>query len=351
MNTDPANTESRIATKRPTIKDVAQAAGISRATVSYVINDKSGGNVRISDDTRQRVWEAVRLLGYKPSLAARALRTNRSNLVALMVPHIRTPFHPLLASAIQSALDDQGLDLIVYGTQDDPKREHDFVNNLIGRGVDGVILQSNHIEENELESLVNAGVGVVAVGNSPTHPYVDNVVFDEARAVEEVITYLAGKGHRRIALIAGPESTWSGRLRLEGYKRGVAANGLEDREDLIVDAEFFDGETATTAMQLLLALPEPPTAVFASNDLLAVNALLYALDHGVRVPQDIAVVGFNDTPEACLTRPRLTTVRKDIELLGRQAVRLLVERLENPERVPPTRTVMLDYELIYRESA
>ena len=304
------------ASKRPTSKDVAELAGVSRATVSYVINNKSDGNIRISEETFKRVWDAVKELGYHPSLTARALRTNRSNLLALMIPHIRTSFHPLLASSVQNALDGHGMDLIVHSSKDDEQRENAFINSLLGRGVDGVIIQSNHIDKDHLDPLVNSGVAVVVLGNGPRHPYIDNIICNEAQAVEEVVNHLAANGHRRIAIISGPENTWSSRLRVEGYLQGLQYNGIEKRDEYICEAEFFVGSTAIDAMRRLLALPEPPTAVFASNDLLAANALLFAQDNGISVPEQLAIVGFNDTPEACMTRPRLTTIKKDIDPAG-----------------------------------
>ena len=336
--------------KRPTSKDVAELAGVSRTTVSYVINEKSGGNIRISDETRRKVLEAVKKLNYQPDIAALSLRTKRSNLLALMVPHIESPFHPLLASAIQDEIEDSKFDLIVYGTRDDYQYERAFLESLIRRGVDGVITQTFQLTEGDIDQLVKNGIAVVVLGECPTHPYVDNVVLDEAHAVKEVVTYLIDKGHHRIGTIAGPEGTWCGRLRKEGYLRALEARGIKVEVDLIVEADLFEGESTRRAMQSLLSLPEPPSAVFVASDLMAVNALYVAFEMGLSVPEDLAIVGFNDIPLATMTRPRLTTIRKDIHQLGKTAVKLLLERIDSKTQIH-TRQIVLDYQIMFRESA
>jgi len=335
--------------KRSTSKDVAELAGVSRTTVSYVINEKTGGNIRISDETRRKVLEAVQKLNYHPDIAAQALRTKRSHLIALMVPHIESPFHPLLASAIQNEIEDSTFDLIVYGTRDDYQAEKAFLGNLIRRGVDGVIIQTFQLVEQDIDELVRNNIAVVVLGESPTHPYIDNIVFNEAQAVEEVVTRLIDRGHRRIGTIAGPEGTWCGRLRKEGYLKALNSREIEIENELIVEADLFEGESTRHAMKCLLSLPEPPDAVFIANDLMAVNALNVALDLGFSVPEDIAIVGFNDIPLAIMTRPRLTTIKKDIDQLGNSAVKLLFERVNSNTQLT-ARQILLDCEIIYRES-
>jgi DNA-binding LacI/PurR family transcriptional regulator len=342
--------------KRPTSRDVAELAGVSQTTVSHVINGKQGGNIRISDETRRKVWEAVETLNYRPSTAARTLRTDRSNLLAIIVPHMRTPFQPLLATAIQEEAEKEDFEVIIYHTHDELQREKRTLDALLSRGVDGLITQTYTLSTEDLDRLVQAGIAVVIYGVSPTHPFVDNIMHDEARAAEEVVSYLIKQGHRRIATIAGPQTTWGGRLRKEGYINALRNHGLPIEDELIRETEFKRGNGAKE-MQELLALPEPPTAVFAANDILAVYALLYAIDAGLSavdsgfsVPDDVVIVGFDDIPEASIVRPRLTTVHKDIDLLGATAVRMLIERM-NSEELLPSRQKTLDYEIIYRESA
>jgi len=336
--------------KRPTSQDVADLAGVSVTTVSFVINDKSGGNVRISDETRRRVWEAVEALNYRPSSAARSLRTKRSNLIALMIPYIETPFHPLLAAAVQREAEKENLDVIIYSTRDDLRREQEFLEVLISRGVDGVIIHTHNLLSDDVERLVEADVAVVIHGNSPTHPFADNVMVDEIKAAEEAVSYLIDKGHTRIGTIAGPEVTWDGSLRKRGYLNALQARGVAVDEELIYEVDHFRRRGGAQGMERLLALPDPPTAVFAASDVMAVGALLFATDSGFLVPEDVAVVGFDDTREATVVRPRLTTVHKDVDVLGASAVRMLIERI-NGEGQLPGRQKVIEHRLVIRESA
>ena len=154
-------------TKRSTSQDVADLAGVSITTVSYVVNNKTGGNVRISEATRERVMEVVNKLNYRPMSAARSLRTKRTNLLALMIPYIETPFHPLFISAIQREAEKADLDIFIFGTRDDLRREKEFINVLIARNVDGVIIQSHMLQTEDIDQLVQAGIAVVISGNSP----------------------------------------------------------------------------------------------------------------------------------------------------------------------------------------
>jgi len=335
--------------KRPTSSDVARLAGVSRTTVSYVINHRAGSEVRISKETRKKVWDAVEALGYQPIGAGRALRLQRSNMVVLMVPDIINLYYPYLATAAQREAESAGLDVFVYNTLDDPQREREFVDILIQRGVDGLITQTYQLSGGDMAKLVDAGIAVVVHGNEPTHPYVDNVMVDEVKAVEASVSYLIKRGHRRIGNLAGPETVWPGRLRKQGYLNALRSHGIPIDERLIYVTDF-ERETGYQGMQHLLAQPDPPTAVVAADDLLAIGGLLAALDAGLSVPEDVAVMGFDDAPEATILRPRLTTVRKNIELLGKTAIDLLLERIDC-EHLLPARQVAVEFELVLRESA
>jgi DNA-binding LacI/PurR family transcriptional regulator len=335
--------------KRATSQDVAELAGVSMTTVSFVINNKSGGNVRISDATRQKVWDAVDALNYRPMSAARALRTKRTNLLALVVPHIDSVFQPQFAAAVQAEAELSGLDVIVYGTQDEFKRESGFVDSLISHHVDGVIIHSHQSSIEHINNLVEAGIAVVIHGNSPQLSYVDNVMIDEAGAATEMVNYLISREHRRIGLISGPEVTWGGRLRKQGYLNALQAHTIEIDPALIHEADFFKPGGAVQPMQKLLNLSNPPTALFCANDMLAMEAILSAQDAGLSVPQDLAVAGFNNTREVNFIRPRLTTVNKDVVSIAQTCLALLVERINSQGSIPARRKV-LAHQLIFRES-
>jgi len=338
------------AKKRPTSQDVADLAGVSIATVSLVINNKSGGKVRISEETRQKVRTAVETLNYRPFGAAQALATKRSNLLALMVPFIESPFLPWFVAAIQREAAEVGLGVIIYGSRNERQREQEFVNDCLGRGVDGIIAQTHQLTAAELEVLVEAGIAVIVYGPTPTHALADNVMFDEVEASARLVSTLIKKGYRRIATIAGPQDRWSGRLRYEGYVQALNMYGLPLEAPLICQAPSFARGAGAACMQTLLALPDPPDAVFAANDALAVDGMLVAFDAGLSVPGDVAFAGFDGTPESVMIRPRLTTVYKDIDLLGTTLVQMLLERLHSDE-VLPARQKTLAYEIKIRESS
>lgn len=335
--------------KRPTMVDVAELAGVSRTTVSYVINHKAGGNIRISDETREKVWEAVEALNYRPMSAARTLRTQRSHLLVQMVPFIETTFHPMFAAAIQGEAERANMDVIIYDSRNDPEREKEFLEHCLSRGVDGIIAQTYHLTADDLNRLIEAGVAVVIHGDVPVHPFADNVVFDETAASQELVSHLVEKGYQLIATIAGPSHTWPGRLRRDGYEKALQFHGLSLDERLICEAGAYTRNWGARCMEQLMRLPEPPTAVFAANDVLAAGALLFAQDTGLSVPEDVAIVGFDDTTEAVLVRPQLTTVHKDVHQLGKKAVEMLLERTNN-SNILPARQVVLDYDIVYRDS-
>lgn len=335
--------------KRATGIDVARRAGVSRATVSYVVNNKSGGGIRISDATRRRVLAVVEELGYRPSRAAVSLRTQRSNLISVMIPHIDSPFHPHFASSVQDEAERFDVDVQVYGTRDDYDRESRYLGGLIERSIDGLIVHSYQLQTGDLATLVDAGVAVVVIGPEPTHPLADNLVFDERAAVSRMIQAIAERGHHRIGHIAGPLRTWAANERLLGYRDGLAAARLPYDQALVVSADFYVEESGGTAMERLMRVPDPPTAVFCSNDFLAVSALLYCQDRGIRVPRDLAIVGIDGLPLAERIRPRLTTIRKDYRELARLSVASLVERINATEPLP-ARSLTLECRPLFRES-
>jgi DNA-binding LacI/PurR family transcriptional regulator len=342
--------EPRRTKKRPTSQDVADLAGVSVTTVSFVINEKSGGNVRISEETRRRVWEAVKVLNYRPSSAARSLRTRRSGLLALVLPQLRTHYHPLLAAAVQHAAQEKGFDIIIYTTQNDVQREEALLSTVLSRGVDGAIIHSLQQSSDYIETLVEAGISVVIHGNSPTHPFADNVMIDEVKAVEEIVSHLIKSGHVRVATIAGPGATYVGKLRKEGYLNALRAHDIPVADELIFEADSWTPGAGTQGLHKLLGLSEPPTAVFAASDPMAAEALLVALDTGLSVPEDVAIAGIDDTPEATMVRPRLTTVHKDVNLMGATATQLLMERIESGDLLP-ARQIILSHRIVRRESA
>jgi DNA-binding LacI/PurR family transcriptional regulator len=334
--------------KRPTSQDVAKLAGVSVTTVSYVINERTGKNFRISEETRRKVWQAVEALNYRPLSAARILRTRRSNLLALMIPYIEAPYYPLLAVAVQHEAEKEGFRVLICDTRHRLQREEDFLDVLLSHSVDGIIIQSDQLSGDDIDSLVETDVAVVVLGNRPTHPSADNLMIDEIKAAEEAVAYLIDKGHTRVGSIGFPVG--AGVLRKEGYMNALQTHGIPVDDELICELDLLGGQTGELGMKKLLALSEPPTAVFAARDPFAVDALLFAIDSGLSVPEDVAIVGFDDLPVASWVRPKLTTVHKDASLLGAIAVQLLVERITSNQPIPARQKIM-QHKLVCRESA
>jgi LacI family transcriptional regulator len=337
--------------QRPTQADVARLAGVSVATVSYVINNQSGGKVQVGEETRRRVLEAVQQLGYQPNAAARTLRTRRTQLLAVMVPDLTNPFYPLLIRGAQGAAEREDYQILVCDTNDTAAREYAFMDAMLRRHVDGVVLVAFHLETRDVERLLHAGTHVAAIGGRPRPAGVDIVAPRERLAVREVMRHLISRGHRRIAHLAGPPETPPGRVRLQGYREALAEAGIPHDESQVLYGTFRRNGVAELVSSLF-ARPgrgNHPTALFAANDVMAIEAMCVLARLGWRIPQDVAVCGFDNIPEAEYVVPSLTTVDQDAESLGKRAVELLLERLSH-QAPAEARHVNIPYRLVIRES-
>ncbi len=262
--------------KRPSSRDVARHAGVSQATVSHVINNGARGS-RVAPETRDRVLRAIEELGYQPNAMARALRTQRTQLVALLTPDLTNPFYPVLAQAIQDVLRPHDYELLISNSRGETTLEHRFLDTVIQRGADGAIVVAWHFAREDIERMLLARIGVVSVGSDFGHAGVSVVASRDHRGGRQAVQYLVRKGHRRIAHIAGDQATPPGRLRLESYLKAITGAELPLVDDLIVYGDFTRGSAAPLARQLM-ARDEPPTAIFAANDTMAVDALLAVAD-------------------------------------------------------------------------
>jgi DNA-binding LacI/PurR family transcriptional regulator len=311
----------------PTLEQVAALAGVSRATVSRVVN----GSPKVSPVVRAQVERAVAKLGYVPNRAARSLVTRRADSVALVAsePHARffsEPFFAGMVRGVSAALAETGVQLLLLIAQGLPDRQR-LQRYVVGGHVDGVLLASLHGDDPLPGALERAGVPAVLVGR-PAGPvpasYVDA---DNRGGAGKAVEHLVRRGRRRIATITGPLDMGVGLDRLEGYRDGLAAAGLAADEDLVEPGDFTE-EGGAAAMARLLARPGPPVdAVFAASDLMAAGALRALRAAGRRVPEDVAVVGFEDSAVARYAQPPLTTVRQPIEEMGRQATRMLLAKI------------------------
>jgi LacI family transcriptional regulator len=348
--------------KRPTQVDVARLAGVSRTTVSYVVNDRAGDQIPISEETRQRVLEAIEELGYEPDARARALRSGRTKAIGLIIPDIRNPHYWDTAAGAEQEARASGYHLILSSADLNPEFGKEAFKDLSGRRIDGLVLMGAFIFQSEeahktLTRLLKRRFPIVKLAE---HPDTDCVVAAYDEATKEMMSYLLSLHHRRIGLIYGvlpyqhsllaadlPVEYEGGQDRLLSYQDSLRAAGLPVDPELIVTCgpDIEDGYQA--ALQLL-KLPSRPTALIVINDLLAIGAMRAARDLGLQVPKDLSLASYDDILVAKYLVPRLTTVSKDPVRLGREGVKLLLARIQEPSG--PRQTVNIPARLIIRES-
>lgn len=329
---------------RATQKDVAKAAGVSQATVSMVL---SGGGGSIPEETWARITKVAKELGYVPNRFAQALKTSRSMTIACIVPDITNPFYPSLIRGIQSVADGQNYDVITVNTDGSPERERHFLDWARQGRVDGVIGVFFTLRAGDFRPLVEAGVPVVRIESSRKQGgevAVDDIFVDSRAAACAATQYLINKGHRRIAMIAGRRGPQS--YRVDGYRAALAQQNL--KECVVVDEEFSE-LGGIRAAEAILASGYDPTAIFAANDLMAIGVMQILRERGLAIPNDVAVVGFDDISAAKLVTPSLTTVAQFQWEMGEQAAQTLMERLKGTKTGPGTAREM-PFNLVERGS-
>ena len=330
------------------LSDVADRAGVSVKTVSNVVN----GYVHVSQHTRERVQAVLDELGYRPNLSARSLRRGRSGLIALAVPALDMPYFAELAGAVVEAAEERNWTVLVNQTDGRRDRERDIARGLRGHLIDGLILSPMALGA---EDLADAGrtTPMVLLGERVSGGAVDHVVVDNVEASRAATAHLVQLGRRRIAAIGfqseADAASGVAPLRRRGYELALHDAGLAVQELLTPRVQDYVRREGHAAMTALLDASEPPDAVFCFNDQLALGALRAAADRGVRVPEDVAVIGFDDTEDGRFSTPTLSTVAPDKVLIARTAVDMLHDRiaLEGADRA---RDVRVPFRLIARES-
>jgi DNA-binding LacI/PurR family transcriptional regulator len=331
-----------------TLEGVASLAGVSRATVSRVVN----GSPRVSPGVRRDVEAAIEQLGYVPNRAARSLVTRRSESFAVVITEptgrlFSDPFFPRVLRGISMELTARDLQLVLLmpNSPADVRRTGDYV---AAGHVDGAVLISLHGDDPLPSRLSGAGIPLVLVGRPQRGISASYVDVDNRQGARSAVEHLIAGGRRVIATIAGPSDMPPGIDRLAGYRDAIAEAGLPADPDLEACGDFTQTSGAEAMVQLLAARPDID-AVFAASDLMAAGALSALAVAGRRVPRDVAVVGYDDSPVATSTNPQLTSVHQPIEEMGREVARLLVEAVEGTDRV--IRRVILATDLVKRASS
>ncbi|MER5742625.1 LacI family DNA-binding transcriptional regulator [Streptomyces sp. NPDC002225] len=333
---------------RPTLEEVAARAGVGRGTASRVIN----GSPRVSARTREAVEAAVAELGYVPNRAARALAGNRTDAIALVVPEPETrffaePFFSDIVRGVGAALADTDMQLLLTLVGNDRERRR-LVQYLTAHRVDGVLLVSVHADDPLPDLLEQLGMPAVMSGRRSASEKLASVDSDNFAGARAAVDHLHARGRRAIATITGPLDVYGARRRLDGYRDAITATGLAHDEQLIAPADFTE-EGGAHAMRELLARRPDVDAVFAASDVMAAGARQVLRESGRRVPDDVALIGFDDSAVARHMDPPLTSVRQPIEEMGRTMARVLLEEIDRDPQQRPQ--IVLPTELMIRDSS
>ncbi len=327
------------------LQEVAQRAKVSIATVSRVLNKSD----KVVPETRAVVQQALRELGYRPSRVARRLRMKdgRAHLVGLIIPDIQNPFYAEIARGVEDAAYAAEYALLLCNSDENPEKERFYLNVMLSESVDGIVLPPFDDTDTAVIEIAATGMPVVCVDRSMAKLKTDLVEVDNHRGAFEAVSHLLAKGHEHIGLIEGRSQVSTSRERRRGYLDALAEREIAVRKDLMRAGDFKQDSGRILANELL-ALRKPPTALFVCNNLMTVGALATIHQRGLRVPQDVAIVGFDDLPWAEALDPPLTVVRQPAYEVGREAMELLLKRIMDPDRAPVT--VRLLPEMVTRSS-
>lgn len=348
MSADPPTPPDARSRRLPTLEVVAELAGVSRATVSRVVN----GSPKVSPEVHAAVTRAINKLGYVPNRAARTLVTRRTDTLVLLMHEppdtvFEDPFFANVLRGMNAALSTTDLQLVLLHARGDQQRER-ALRYVCNGHVDGALVISLHGDDPMPTAILAAGVPMVSMGRPPAGRRADYVDADNTGGGREAVRHLVATGRRRLATVAGPQDMSAGVDRLRGYVDATHASGLSDAAERVAYGDFTEAGGYSSMKSLLEQTPDLD-GVFVASDLMGLGAMRALRELGRRVPDDVSVVGFDDAPLAMYAAPPLTTIRQPIERLGKEMVRLLLHRLADPEGEP--QTLILPTELVVRASA
>jgi DNA-binding LacI/PurR family transcriptional regulator len=327
------------------LQEVARAAGVSISTVSRAISRPDMVNAQ----TRERVAAAVQDLGYRPSRVARRLRVAHglSDLVGLVIPDLQNPFFADLARGVEDVATRHGYTVLIGNSDENVEKEARYLNAMMAEAVDGIILPPSCEGRSAAVDLARAGVPLVCVDRRLDKARADTVVADNVRGASDATEHLIALGHRRIGYLEGKQGVSTTRERLEGHRAALARHGIESDPALVVSGDSRP-ESGRRLAAKLLDLPDRPTALLVGNGMMTIGVLEAIRTRRLRIPEDVALVGYDDMPWALALTPALTVVRQPGYELGSRAMELLRQRIREPER--SITTVMLQPELVIRGS-
>jgi DNA-binding LacI/PurR family transcriptional regulator len=323
------------------LKDVSRLAGVSPSTASRVMT----GNTRVDPESRERVLAAVAELKYQPNLLARGLRNRSGKLIGLMVPEILHETFSIFISLVEEACVELGFTMILGNTHDDPAVEERVLSNLIGMKVDGIIISVVSDSSAVMRTLRRSDIPVVGIDRALEHEHVDRIEVDNREAGRIAARYLHSMGHVKIACIAGPQTVTLSRERSAGFAEYLSGRGIKP---ISVAGGDFEFETGMQCLRALLERGEEFTGVWAQNDLLAIGAMREMDRLGIRVPEEVSIIGMDDIKTTQMVMPALTTVRQPFQTICKGAVDFLLKRMQNPGSSP--RRLVLAPDLVIRDS-
>lgn len=325
-----------------TIKDIAVEAGVSVSTVSRILNNKPD----VSAKTRQNVKQVIDKLNYNPNNIARGLVLRKTYTIGLIIPDISNPFFPEVARGVEDNAKEFGYSVIFCNTDNDKQREKEAIKLLRSKQVDGIILSLSVSNKNRLDKLSEEGFPTVQIDRKVPGSSLPAVTIDNVLSAYNATKHLVGSGHSRLAHITGNLETTTGCDRLEGFQQVLRAYNLPQRKVWIREGDYSK-KSGYEQMKYMLSQQERPTAVFAANDLMAIGAYAAAFDSGLRIPEDISIVGHDDIDVSSIIRPELTTISQPKYELGQKAFEVLLNVIEGSNNEQDT---VLPTELILRKS-
>jgi LacI family transcriptional regulator len=332
-----------------TIKDIARIANVSHTTVSRALNNKS----RIKNETKDKILAIASELNYQPNFIARSLVMKKTKTLGLVITNIANPFYTELAQGIEATVRGLGYNIIFCSTHSDLSTEKHYIDMLRSKGVDGIIFSSAHMDDPNILVLAEEAFPIVLVNRRTYHPIVrekvDYVGIDNILGGFLAVEHLIRLGHQRIGIIGGSSESSVGFERLEGGKRALSTYGLETMGGYFLEGDFLKGSGYRGGKEFL-KMAEPPTAIFATNDYMALGTYQAIVEEGQKVPENIALIGFNDIEFTAIKGVELTTIGQKKYEMGALAVKILVEKIEGGESKPSTKEIFLKPELIIRKT-
>lgn len=328
-----------------TIRDVARRAGVAPITVSRVINDAD----YVSDSTRERVEQAITELGYVPNMLGPSLRFKQTRTVALILTDITNPFWTTVARGVEDAANERDYNVILCNSDESETKQANYLNLLLGKQIDGALLAPARSAAEPAEKIQQQGVPVVILDRQVPYDQVDVVRCDSEGGAYQLTRHLLALGHQRITMLTGPRHVSTACDRVDGYRRALAEAGLQPQAEHVTWGEFSQ-ESGYRMAQKALITPVQPTAIFAANNFIAFGAMRALEEEKLRVPEDMALVAFDDLPPGLSLNPFLTAAVQPAYEMGRQAMQLLFSRLSG-DKLGERRQIVLPVEIVIRQSS